>query len=199
MPLWVCPGSPELREDRGEIQAAAEDRLPIRLEREHILADLHTHSTWSDGKVTIREMVQAAVDRGYQIIAITDHSHGLGIVQGVPPADVPRQHAEILQVQDEFGDRIAILHGVEVEIKADGTLDYPDEVLADLDIVIASLHVSLRQPREQVTTRLLNAINNPHVDIIGHPTGRLIPGAKALTWIWKRSCPPPLPLASRSK
>lgn len=169
---WIPP---ELREDRGEIQASLEHRLPIRLSREHIRSELHTHSTWSDGRVSIKEMVQAAIARGYQIIAITDHSHGLGIAQGVRPEDLPHQRAEIEQVQAEFGEQISILQGVEVEIRADGSLDYPDEVLAELDIVIASLHVSLRQPRKQVTNRLLNAIRNPHVDIIGHPTGRLIP------------------------
>jgi DNA polymerase (family X) len=99
----------------------------------------------------------------------------LGIVQGMHPHDLPDQRKEIDQVQAEFGDQIHILQGVEVEIKADGGLDYSDDVLASLDIVIASLHVSLRQPRDVVTQRLLNAIQNPHVDIIGHPTGRLIP------------------------
>jgi DNA polymerase (family 10) len=169
---WIPP---ELREDRGEIQAAIENRLPMQLKRDQIIAELHTHSTWSDGKVTIREMVQAAIDRGYRVLAITDHSHGLGIVQGMHPEDIIAQRQEIDLVQGEFGDRILILQGAEVEIKADGSLDYTDDILRTLDIVIASLHVSLRQPRAQVTARLINTIQNPNVDIIGHPTGRLLP------------------------
>jgi DNA polymerase (family 10) len=120
-------------------------------------------------------MAVAARDRGYKILAVTDHSPSLGITQGVTIEDFKEQRAEINRAQEELGDSILILQGSEVEIKADGTLDYPDQVLAALDIVFASLHVSLRQPREQVTQRLLNAVQNSHVDVIGHPTGRLIP------------------------
>lgn len=169
---WIPP---ELREGRGEIQAAKNGTLPRLIGTSDIVSELHTHSTWSDGRVTMREMVQAAVEGGYKILAITDHSHSLGIVQGVKPEDLPSQRREIDQLRNEFGDQITILHGVEMEIKADGSLDYPDDILAWLDIVIASLHVSLRQPRQQVTQRVLNAVQNPHVDIIGHPTGRLLP------------------------
>jgi DNA polymerase (family X) len=169
---WIPP---ELREDRGEIKAAKSGTLPQNLELKQILAELHAHTDWSDGQLSIRELVEVALERGYQVIAITDHSQGLGIVGGISPEKVPEQAAEIQAMRDEFGDRIRILHGVEVEIKADGSLDYPDEVLQRLDIVIASLHVSLRQPREKVTERLISAISNPHVDIIGHPTGRLLP------------------------
>lgn len=165
----------ELREDRGEIQAAKANNLPTQLKIEEWRSELHTHSTWSDGKVSIRDMVLAAIEHNYKCIAITDHSHGLGIVQGLHPEDIQRQRKEIDEVQNEFGDNIRILQGIEVEIKADGTLDYSDDILSSLDIVIASLHVSLRQPKEQITQRLLNAVNNPHVDIIGHPTGRLLP------------------------
>jgi DNA polymerase (family 10) len=169
---WVPP---ELREDRGEMDAARKNALPSRLQTAQIIGSLHNHSTWSDGKATIREMAEAAVARGYKILAITDHSHGLGITQGVSPDDLLRQRAEIDAVQAEFGDTLTLLQGVELEIKADGTLDFDDDVLAALDIVVASLHVSLRQPRAQVTERALNAIHNPHVDILGHPTGRIIP------------------------
>jgi DNA polymerase (family 10) len=169
---WIPP---EVREDRGEVQAALAGELPNFIELDDIQAELHTHSTWSDGKVSIMEMATAARDRGYKILAITDHSPSLGITQGVTIEDFKEQRAEIDRAQEELGDSILILQGSEVEIKADGTLDYPDQVLAALDIVFASLHVSLRQPREQVTQRLLNAIQNPHVDVIGHPTGRLIP------------------------
>jgi DNA polymerase (family 10) len=169
---WIPP---EVREDRGEVKAALAGELPDFIELSDIQSELHTHSTWSDGKISILDMATAARDQGYKVLAITDHSPSLGITQGVREEDFIEQRAEIDTAQDELGDSILILHGSEVEIKADGSLDYPDQVLAELDIVFASLHVSLRQPREQVTQRLLNAIQNPHVDVIGHPTGRLIP------------------------
>lgn len=169
---WIPP---ELREDRGEIQAGRAARLPNLVTLDQVRAELHSHSTWSDGKVSIREMAEAARARGRQVLAITDHSGGLGVTGGLRVADIARQRAEIDAVQQEMGDSLRLLQGTEVEIRADGTLDYPDEVLAGFDLVIASLHVSLRQSREQVTQRLLNAVRNPHVDIIGHPTGRLIP------------------------
>jgi DNA polymerase (family 10) len=138
-------------------------------------SDLHSHSTWSDGKLSIRQMAEAARQRGIKVLAITDHSASLGVAGGMKPEDLPRQRQEIEAVQREIGDSIRLLQGAEVEILADGKLDYPDEVLAGLDIVFASLHTSLRQPREKVTERTLNAIHNPHVDVIGHPTGRMIP------------------------
>lgn len=169
---WIPP---EMREDRGEVQAARAGTLPRVIELGDINAELHCHSTWSDGKASILEMAQAAKAHGYSVLAITDHSPSLGITQGVKPEDLPRQRAEIEAAQAVVGDSLLILHGSEVEIKADGSLDYPDEILEKLDIVFASLHVSLRQPREQITARLLNAIRHPHVDVIGHPTGRLIP------------------------
>ena len=169
---WIPP---ELREDRGEVQAALAGTLPRLVEVGDIRAELHSHTTWSDGKLTILELARAALARGLKILAISDHSHSLGVVRGMTPQDVTQQRQEIQAVQTELGDSIRLLQGVEVEILADGSLDYPDEVLAGLDIVTASLHSSLRQPREKVTERLLLAIRNPHVDIIGHPTGRLLP------------------------
>ncbi len=169
---WIAP---ELREDRGEIQAALAGRLPTLIEPGQRRAELHSHSTWSDGRASIREMALAAQSRGLQVLAITDHSGGLGITGGLSVEDIARQRAEIDALQTELGDSIRLLQGAEVEIRADGSLDYSDEVLAQFDIVIASLHTSLRQPRAQVTERLLHAVRNPHVDIIGHPTGRLIP------------------------
>jgi DNA polymerase (family X) len=165
----------ELREDRGEVQAAKTGKLPKLIETRDIIADFHVHSTWSDGQLTILEMAKAAVRRGLRVIAITDHSAGLGVAGGLDPVRHSQQAAEIRRVQAELGDRILLLHGSEVEIKADGTLDYPDEFLAGLDLVVASLHVGLRQPREKVTQRAINAVRNPNVDILGHPTGRLIP------------------------
>jgi DNA polymerase (family 10) len=166
---------PELREDRGEVQAAKAGTLPSLITSKDIVAELHCHSNWSDGRNTIKEMVQAAIGRGLKLITISDHSVSLGIGNGLSIERLMKQKEEIEQVRNEFSDRITILHGTEMEIKADGSLDFPDEILADLDLVVASLHVSMRQPRQQITDRMLNAIINPHVDIIGHPTNRLLP------------------------
>ncbi|HEY7506807.1 MAG TPA: PHP domain-containing protein, partial [Nitrososphaera sp.] len=165
---------PELREDRGEIRAAKANNLPKLIELKDIKADLQMHSTWSDGKLSMLEMARAAAKRGIKVIAFTDHSVSLGVTRGLSIEAHKQQAAEIKKIQKQLGDKILVLHASEVEIKADGTLDYPDEFLASLDLVVASLHTSLRQPREKVTQRVINAIRNPHVDIIGHPTGRLI-------------------------
>lgn len=169
---WIPP---ELREDRGEVQAARAHKLPRLLEQRDLKSELHSHTTWSDGQLSVEQMAKAAMDRGFSILAITDHSESLGIANGLSPEQLKEQRREIDSVQEKLGNSLRLLQGAEVEIRADGSLDYPDEVLAELDIVIASLHVSLRQPRAQVTERLINAIRNPHVDIIGHPTGRMIP------------------------
>src|SRR5215211_2475927 len=169
---WIPP---EMREDRGEVQAAKTKKLPKLIEIKNIKADLQTHSNYSDGKLTMLEMAQAAAKRGMKVIAFTDHSASLGVTGGLTIERHKQQAAEIKKIQKQLGDKILILHASEVENKADGTLDYPDEFLATLDLVLASLHTSLRQPREKVTQRLINAIRNPYVDIIGHPTGRLIP------------------------
>ncbi len=169
---WIPP---ELREDRGEIEAALAGRLPALIRREDLRGDLQTHTRWSDGKGTVLEMAQAALARGYQYLLITDHSYGLGIVQGLKPEDIPAQRAEIDAANAELGGALTVLHGIEVEIRADGSLDYDDVTLAQFDIVQASLHTSLRQPRNQITRRLLDAMHNPLVSIIGHPRGRLIP------------------------
>ncbi len=169
---WIPP---ELREDRGEVQAAKANKLPKLIEVKDIKADLQVHSTYSDGKLSMLEMARAAARRGIKVIAFTDHSVSLGVTGGLSIEKHKKQAAEIKKIQKELGDSILVLHASEVEIKADGALDYPDEFLASLDLVLASLHTSLRQPREKVTQRVINAIRNPHVDIIGHPTGRLIP------------------------
>jgi len=169
---WIPP---ELREDRGEIQAAQAGQLPRLIEVKDIHADLQVHSTWSDGKLSMLEMARAAARRGLRVIAFTDHSISLGVAGGLSMEDHRKQQAEIQKVQRTLGDSIRVLHATEVEIKADGTLDYPDDFLASLDLVLASLHTSLRQPRQKITQRLLQAVRNPHVDIIGHPTGRLLP------------------------
>jgi DNA polymerase (family 10) len=169
---WVPP---EIREDRGEIQLALQNKLPKLIELKNIKAELHSHTTWSDGQLSVLEMAQAAAKRGYKTLAITDHSAAIGILEGLTPEKVEAQRKEIEKARKKLGSELTILHGVEVEVRADGKLDLPDEVLASLDIVIASLHQSIRQPRAQVTERLLAAIQHPHVDIIGHPTNRKLP------------------------
>jgi len=168
---WIPPA---LREDRGEIKAAKEGELPQLVELEDLRGELHTHSMWSDGKSTIIEMAEAAIELGMEYLVISDHSHSLGIAGGLSIEDLRAQRAEIKRVQKKIGKKLTLLQGCEVEILANGELDYPDEVLQELDIVIASVHTSLRQQREQVTERLLRSIKNPHVDIIAHLTGRLI-------------------------
>ncbi|MBN1146986.1 MAG: DNA polymerase/3'-5' exonuclease PolX [Anaerolineales bacterium] len=169
---WIPP---ELREDRGEVAAAAAGKLPALIECDDVRAELHTHSTWSDGKLSIQAMARAALARGLKVLAISDHSASLGVAGGLSVDEIKAQRAEIEAVQHEVGDAICLLQGCEVEIRADGSLDFPDEALAELDIVIAALHSSLRQPRQQITERLLVAMRNPHVDVIAHPSGRLIP------------------------
>lgn len=169
---WIPP---ELRENKGEIEAAQAGNLPHLIELADIRGDLHMHTTWSDGHLSIREMVEAARQRGLSYIVITDHSRSLGIANGLSIERLMEQQKAIREVDAEMGPDFTVLHGTEMEIKSDGTLDYPDEVLAQLDLVIASLHTSLRQSREEITQRLLNAIRNPHVDMIGHPRGQLIP------------------------
>jgi DNA polymerase (family X) len=166
---------PALREDRGEIEAALKGELPELIQLSDIIADVHMHSTWSDGKMTILEMARAAQARGYRYIAITDHSASLGVANGLSSERLRRQAEEIRQANEAMGPEFRILHGTEMEIRADGRLDYPDEVLAELDLVIASLHVGLGQPREQVTERTLAAIHNPYVHMIAHPSGRMLP------------------------
>jgi DNA polymerase (family 10) len=166
---------PPLREDRGEIEAALRGELPQLVQLDDIRSDLHMHTTWSDGKMSVLEMAKAAQARGFQHVVITDHSVSLGIANGLSIERLRQQAEEIRAADEAMGADFRVLQGTEMEIKADGRLDYPDEVLAELDFVIASLHTGLSQPREQVTQRMLNAINNPHVDMIAHPTGRLLP------------------------
>jgi DNA polymerase (family 10) len=164
---------PELREDRGEIEAALEGRLPRLIARDDLRGDLQMHSTWSDGRNSIAEMAEAARTRGLRYIAITDHSYGMGVAGGLDEKDLRAQRAEIEAVNARFDD-FRVLTGIEVEIRADGSLDFPDEVLAELDLVVASLHTGLRSGRERTTERMLAAVRNPHVHVIAHPTGRLI-------------------------
>lgn len=169
---WIPP---ELREDAGEIEIAAQGKLPKLITLEDMQSDLHMHTTWSDGRSSIREMAEAARARGRKYIVITDHSRSLGVANGLSIERLLQQQAEVRQVDAEMNGTIRVFHGTEMDINADGQMDFPDEILAQLDFVIASLHVSLRQEADVITRRLLNAINNPHVDLIGHPRAQQIP------------------------
>ncbi|MCB9137169.1 MAG: DNA polymerase/3'-5' exonuclease PolX [Caldilineaceae bacterium] len=172
----ACP-PPELRENRGEIQAAQNGRLPQLITLDDVRGELHGHTTYSDGKNTIEEMARAAMARGYGYWNVSDHSVGLGVVQGVDAEQIVRQAEEIARLNARFaaeGLDFRLLHGTEAEVLADGTMGLPDEVLATLDVVVASIHSGLRQDRDAITTRCLQVVHNPHVDILGHPTGRLI-------------------------
>jgi DNA polymerase (family X) len=169
---WITP---EIRENAGEIERAQARTLPRFIQLEDIQADLHMHTTWSDGKLSIREMVELAKAHGRKYIVITDHSRSLGVANGLTVDRLLEQQAEIRRIDAEMNGSIRVFHGTEMEITADGHLDFPDDVLAQLDFVIASVHVSLRQERDVVTQRMLRAVQNPHVDLIGHPRGQLIP------------------------
>ena len=168
---------PELREDWGEIEAARAGALPALVELSDIRGDLHMHTNWSDGHGTLAEMVEALRGRGYGYSAITDHGFYMGMVNGLDAARLKAQRAEIDAVNVELSRRgidFRLLQGIEVDILPDGTLALADDVLAALDWVVASPHVSLRQDRSAATARLIKAIRNPHVDCIGHPTGRIL-------------------------
>ncbi len=164
---------PELRENRGEIEAAMEGRLPRLITLEDIKGDLHCHTKWSDGKHTVSEMAEAARSLGYSYIAITDHSRRLAMIKGLDEERLIEQAREIEEVRARFPD-IHILHGIEVDILEDGSLDLSDEALSRLDIVVAAIHSKFKLSKEKQTERLLRAIDNPRVNIIAHPTGRLI-------------------------
>ena len=168
-----------MRENRGEIERAEAGQLPKLIELTDIRGDLHMHTTATDGMNSIREMAEAAKARGLQYIAITDHSKRVTMANGLD-ADRLRAHWQAIdKVRGEISG-IEILKGIECDILEDATMDLPDDVLAEADWVLAVLHYGLKQPREQIDKRLLNAIRNPHVDAIGHLTGRLVnqrPGA----------------------
>ena len=163
----------ELREDTGEIEAALEGKLPDLVSLEDIKGDLHVHTKWSDGSHDLEAMVQGARGKGYQYIAVTDHTKGLGIAHGLDETRL----AEEIKLIDEANKKLTgfrILKGTEVDIRSDGSLDLSDEALSGLDIVVASVHSGFKQSREQITKRMLSAIRNPCVTVIAHPTGRLI-------------------------
>ena len=163
---------PELRENRGEWEAAARGALPDLITQNDIRGDLHAHSTWSDGRHTIRQMVEAAQQRGYEYHVISDHSKALAMANGLDAKRLREQAKEIAEVQSEFPD-VKILRGVECDIMRDGTMDLDDEILHELDIVIASVHSGFNFDEATQTARMIKAISHPAVDIVAHPTGRL--------------------------
>jgi DNA polymerase (family 10) len=167
---WIPP---ELREDWGEIEAALKKRLPKLLEIGDIRGDLHVHSDWSDGVAPIEELAAEAQRLGYEYLVISDHTHSLAVANGLDAGRF-REQRKLIDRLNARNARFRILQGCEVEIAADGSLDLPDEVLAELDVVVASVHTGLRQDRDRVTARVLAALHNPHVDVIGHLTGRIL-------------------------
>jgi len=167
---WIPP---ELRENTGEIEAAAEGRLPALVEFSQIRGDVHSHTTATDGRNSIAEMAAAAQAAGYQYLAITDHSKALAMANGLDEKRLVEQIAEIRRVALDFPG-LTLLAGCECDIRQDGAMDLDDEALAQLDIVIASVHSHMNLDAGAMTERLLRAIENPHVNIIGHPTGRLL-------------------------
>ena len=168
---WIAP---EMRENLGELEAAAAHTLPRLIEQADILGDVHAHTTATDGRNTIREMAEAALARGYQYIAITDHSKNLAMTNGLDDARALEHIRRIREVDHEMEGRIRVLPGIEVDILGDGALDLSDDTLAQMDVVIASVHSLFNQPAEQMTGRILRAVENPHTRILGHPTGRLL-------------------------
>jgi DNA polymerase (family X) len=164
---WIPP---ELREDGGEIDAAREGRLPELVAIGDLKGDLHDHTEWSDGHHSLERLVEAAEARGYEYVIVSDHSRSLTIAQGLSIERLRQQRAEIRAVQARH--RIRILAGTECDILEDGALDFPDEVLAELDVVVASVHSRFKQDRATMTARIVRALGNPHMDILGHPTGR---------------------------
>ncbi|MCD1294698.1 DNA polymerase/3'-5' exonuclease PolX [Methanocella sp. CWC-04] len=165
--------SPELREGKGEIEAALNYGLPDLIELSDIKGDLHVHSAWSDGANSIQDIAMAARARGYEYVAICDHSVSLTVANGLSAGRLREQMAEIDRLNDTMED-FTILKGCEVDIKADGSLDLPDSVLEELDIVIGSIHVSLRQEPEVITQRVLKAFENEYLTVLAHPTSRIL-------------------------
>ncbi|HZC32666.1 MAG TPA: DNA polymerase/3'-5' exonuclease PolX [Candidatus Bathyarchaeia archaeon] len=190
---------PELREDEGEIEAAIAGTLPVLVTKPDLRGDCHSHSDWSDGTHPIERMAEAARRRGYAYQVLTDHSQSLAIARGLAPDRVEEERTIIAALNARFeqeerdgtapaetpAEGFRLLHGCELEVRADGDLDYDDALLARFDVVVASVHVSRRQPRTELTRRTLNAIRSPHVDIIAHPAGRMIQTRDDLDLDWE--------------
>ncbi len=168
--VWIPP---ELREGFDEINLAKKDNLPKLIDRSDIISALHNHTTASDGLMTLQELVTEAKKRGYRFIAVTDHSGSLGVANGLSPDRLKKQMDEIDRFNEKIND-FPVLKGTEVDIKSDATLDFPDELLEQLDFVIAAIHTGFDQPEKKMMDRIRCALENPHVDMISHPTGRLI-------------------------
>lgn len=164
---------PELREDMGEVEAAAMHRLPKLVEADDLRGIFHCHTTYSDGRATLEQMVAGAKERGYEYIGISDHSQSAGYAGGLKPAAITQQHKEIDALQKKFPD-VRIFKGIESDILADGALDYSDEILQTFDFVIASIHSRFNLTTEEMTRRICTAIAHPAVTILAHPTGRLL-------------------------
>lgn len=164
---------PELREDRGEIEAAKNNTLPDLIKLSDIRGDLHIHTNWSEGSHSIKEMAKEASNLGYEYIAICDHSKTLQIAHGLDEDDYKNQMKEIEKINEEL-DTIEILSGAEVNIDSKGKIDLNNEILKDLDFVVASIHSGFKQSKEKITKRLINAMDNDYINAIGHPTGRII-------------------------
>ncbi|HHD10929.1 MAG TPA: DNA polymerase/3'-5' exonuclease PolX [Deltaproteobacteria bacterium] len=172
--VWIPP---EIRENQGEIELAEKDRLPRLVEEADIKGDLHAHTTYSDGTNTIEEMADKAIEMGYEYLAITDHSKAVGIAHGLDEGRIRQQLKEIDRVNErlkEKGVKFRLLKGTEVDIRADGTLDHPPEVLQELDCVVAAIHSRFDMPQAQMTERIIKALSTGLVNILAHPTGRLI-------------------------
>jgi DNA polymerase (family 10) len=165
---------PELREDRGEIEAALKGTLPKLVTEADLRGVLHVHTVWSDGANTLREMAEAALKAGFAYLGICDHSQQAAYAGGLTPERVREQHAEIDKLNAELGPTFRLLKGTECDILRDGALDYDDETLALFDFVVASIHSNFNLPPEQQTARLIRAVANPYTSIIGHPTGRIL-------------------------
>ncbi len=176
---------PELREDRGEVDLAKQNKLPMLITAKDIRGELHCHTTASDGSNTIEEMANAAKALGYEYVVITDHSKSQAIAHGLDAARLLKHAEEVRKIASKLKG-IALMIGTEVDILADGKLDYEDDVLKELDFVVASPHHALRQETDKATARILRAIENPYVNVIGHPTGRLINQRVGLEYDWKR-------------
>ena len=179
---WIPP---ELREGDGEVEAALAGTLPALVTAEDVRGDTHTHSDWTDGVDSIEIMARAARDRGHEYVVLTDHSPSLGVTRGLTPDRVEEQRVEIARLNTDLAP-FRILHGTELEIRADASLDYPDELLARFDVVIASIHTGRGQSPEQLTKRALAAIQHPHVDVLAHPSGRIVNRRDPLPLDWPR-------------